>query len=109
MRVAGKIVRNASKRSLYAIDHSRSPLRIGLFEHLKSGTKAFCIELADSKCTKAALCASRVAHKPCAAALRSIGERGIYDLYELLIIRRKHYSSIITNYVREADIPSIWL
>jgi len=106
-RVAGKIGRNVRKGNLYAIEHSRRPLRIGLFERLKPGTQTLCIELADGKYANTALRASRMAHKPCAAALRSIGQRGIYDLYEFPITLWQHNSSIITNYVCRADIPSI--
>jgi hypothetical protein len=66
---------------LYTFEHSCCPLRIGLFEILEPGTKAFRIERADRKRPNAALRAARVAHQPWTAAPSCIRELCIYDLY----------------------------
>jgi hypothetical protein len=94
LRIAGEIKADSRDRELHTTPHARSTFRIFLFQLLKAVAEAFRVKLADRKRSYATLCASRTTDEPLAAAASGIGQRGIDDLYKLLIIRWEHFSSI---------------
>jgi hypothetical protein len=67
----------------------------GIFEaedgHSSGETKG--IEFSDGECTVAALCASWAANQPRTRPLRGIGQRGIHNLHEFAITRRKTHAA----------------
>jgi hypothetical protein len=70
-----------------ALDFCRK-LRFGIPQRFHPRSQPKCIQLIDAKRTEAALRAPQPADQPCAGAAGRIGQRSIYNLHKLSILRR---------------------